>query len=490
MSGTEGRGWYAARKARGGMGLGSQVEERPVRVLIMGAAGRDFHNFNVFFRGNPRFRVVAFTATQIPDIAGRRYPPELAGPGYPEGIPVYPEEELGHLIKLRQVERVVFAYSDVSHEYVMHRASEALALGADFWIMGPDSTMLKSARPVISVCAVRTGAGKSQTSRRVADILKALGKKAAVVRHPMPYGQLDQQVVQRFATRDDLDRHRCTIEEREEYEAHIERGNVVFAGVDYEAILREAEKEGDIVLWEGGNNDLPFYRPDLHIVVADPHRAGHEVTYHPGEANLRMADVVVINKVDTATPEAVDTVRRHLSQVNPLATVVEAASPLTVEDGARLTGKKVVVVEDGPTLTHGEMRYGAGVLVARRWGAELVDPRPYARGSIAETYQKYPHIGPLLPAMGYGPEQLQELQDTLADVPADLVVVATPIDLARVISLNRPAVRVRYELQEIGRPNLGDILQDFFRRRLPRREPLKRKLEPRRIRLCRHVPAF
>ncbi|MEW6546211.1 MAG: cyclic 2,3-diphosphoglycerate synthase [Bacillota bacterium] len=456
----------------------------------MGAAGRDFHNFNVFFRGNPRFRVVAFTATQIPDIAGRRYPPELAGPGYPEGIPVYPEEELGHLIKLRQVERVVFAYSDVSHEYVMHRASEALALGADFWIMGPDSTMLKSARPVISVCAVRTGAGKSQTSRRVADILKALGKKAAVVRHPMPYGQLDQQVVQRFATRDDLDRHRCTIEEREEYEAHIERGNVVFAGVDYEAILREAEKEGDIVLWEGGNNDLPFYRPDLHIVVADPHRAGHEVTYHPGEANLRMADVVVINKVDTATPEAVDTVRRHLSQVNPLATVVEAASPLTVEDGARLTGKKVVVVEDGPTLTHGEMRYGAGVLVARRWGAELVDPRPYARGSIAETYQKYPHIGPLLPAMGYGPEQLQELQDTLADVPADLVVVATPIDLARVISLNRPAVRVRYELQEIGRPNLGDILQDFFRRRLPRREPLKRKLEPRRIRLCRHVPAF
>lgn len=470
--------------------MGSQVEERPVRVLIMGAAGRDFHNFNVFFRGNPRFRVVAFTATQIPDIAGRRYPPELAGPGYPEGIPVYPEEELGHLIKLRQVERVVFAYSDVSHEYVMHRASEALALGADFWIMGPDSTMLKSARPVISVCAVRTGAGKSQTSRRVADILKALGKKAAVVRHPMPYGQLDQQVVQRFATRDDLDRHRCTIEEREEYEAHIERGNVVFAGVDYEAILREAEKEGDIVLWEGGNNDLPFYRPDLHIVVADPHRAGHEVTYHPGEANLRMADVVVINKVDTATPEAVDTVRRHLSQVNPLATVVEAASPLTVEDGARLTGKKVVVVEDGPTLTHGEMRYGAGVLVARRWGAELVDPRPYARGSIAETYQKYPHIGPLLPAMGYGPEQLQELQDTLADVPADLVVVATPIDLARVISLNRPAVRVRYELQEIGRPNLGDILQDFFRRRLPRREPLKRKLEPRRIRLCRHVPAF
>lgn len=468
----------------------NQGEERPVRVLIMGAAGRDFHNFNVFFRENPRFRVVAFTATQIPDIAGRRYPPELAGPGYPDGIPIYPEEELGHLIKLRQAERVVFAYSDVSHEYVMHRASEALALGTDFWIMGPDTTMIRSSRPVISVCAVRTGAGKSQTSRRVADILRSMGKKAVVVRHPMPYGQLDQQVVQRFATREDLDRHRCTIEEREEYEAHIERGNVVFAGVDYAAILREAEKEGDVILWEGGNNDLPFYRPDLHIVVADPHRAGHEVTYHPGEANLRMADAVVINKVDTAVPEAVDTIRRHLNQVNPLATVVEAASPLTVGDGARLTGKKVVVVEDGPTLTHGEMPYGAGVLAARRWGAELVDPRPYARGSIAETHRKYPQVGPLLPAMGYGSEQLRELEETLAAVPADLVVVATPIDLARVITLPRPSVRVKYELQEIGRPNLEDVLGDFFHRRLPRREPLRKKLEPRRLGLRRHVPAF
>lgn len=456
----------------------------------MGAAGRDFHNFNVYFRGNPRFRVVAFTAAQIPDIAGRRYPPELAGPGYPEGIPVYPEEELAHLIKLRQVDRVVFAYSDVSHQYVMHRASEVLALGADFWIMGPESTMLESSRPVISVCAVRTGAGKSQTSRRVVDILRAMGKKAVVVRHPMPYGQLDQQVVQRFATREDLDRHRCTIEEREEYEAHIERGNVVFAGVDYEAILREAEKEGDVIVWEGGNNDLPFYRPDLHIVVADPHRAGHEVTYHPGEANLRMADVVVINKLDTAGPEAVDTVRRHVSEVNPLATVIEAASPLTVADGARLARRKVVVVEDGPTLTHGEMSYGAGVLAARRWGAELVDPRPYARGSIAETYRKYPHIGPLLPAMGYGAEQLRELEETLAGVPADLVVVATPIDLARVISLPCPSVRVRYELQEIGRPNLEDVLGDFFRRRLARRESLKKKLQPRRLGLRRHVPPF
>lgn len=456
----------------------------------MGAAGRDFHNFNVFFRDNPRFRVVAFTAAQIPDIAGRRYPPELAGPGYPEGIPIYPEEELGHLIKLRQVERVVFAYSDVSHEYVMHRASEALALGADFWIMGPDSTMLSSSLPVISVCAVRTGAGKSQTSRRVAEILRAMGKKAVVVRHPMPYGELDKQVVQRFATRDDLDRHRCTIEEREEYEAHIERGNVVFAGVDYEAILREAEKEGDVILWEGGNNDLPFYRPDLHIVVADPHRAGHEVTYHPGEANLRMAHVVVINKLETAAPEAVDMVRRNLARVNPLATVVEAASPITVQDGARLTGKKVVVVEDGPTLTHGEMRYGAGVLAARRWGAELVDPRPYARGSIAETYRKYPHIGALLPAMGYGPDQLRELQETLAEVPADMVVVATPVDLAAVISLNRPAVRVRYELQEIGRPNLEDVLRDFFGRRFPRRGPVRQKLKTRHVSLRRHVPAF
>jgi len=455
----------------------------------MGAAGRDFHNFNVYFRGNPRFRVVAFTAAQIPDIAGRRSPPELAGPGYPDGIPVYPEEELAHLIKLRQVDRVVFAYSDVSHEYVMHRASQVLALGADFWIMGPDATMLESSRPVISICAVRTGAGKSQTSRRVVDILRAMGKKAVVVRHPMPYGQLDQQVVQRFATREDLDRHRCTIEEREEYEAHIERGNVVFAGVDYEAILREAEKEGDVIVWEGGNNDLPFYRPDLHIVVADPHRAGHEVTYHPGEANLRMADVVVINKLDTAGPEAVDTVRRHVSEVNPLATVIEAASPLTVADGARLARRKVVVVEDGPTLTHGEMSYGAGVLAARRWGAELVDPRPYARGSIAETYRKYPHIGPLLPAMGYGAEQLRELEETLAAVPADLVVVATPIDLARVISLPRPSVRVRYELQEIGRPNLEDVLSDFFRR-LARREPVKKKLQPRRLGLRRHVPPF
>lgn len=466
------------------------VAGEPVRVLIMGAAGRDFHNFNVFFRGNPAYRVVAFTAAQIPDIAGRRYPPELCGPGYPEGVPIYPEEEMAQLIKLRRVQRVVFAYSDVSHQYVMHRASEVLSLGADFWILGPESTMLTSSRPVISVCAVRTGAGKSQTARRVADILRARGKRVAVVRHPMPYGQLDKQVVQRFATREDLERHRCTVEEREEYEPHLERGNVVFAGVDYEAILREAEKEGDVVFWEGGNNDLPFFRPDLHIVVADPHRAGHEVRYHPGEANLRLADAVVINKVDTASPEAVELVRRHLSELNPLATIVEAASPITVEDGAGLRGKKVVVVEDGPTLTHGEMPYGAGVLAAKRWGAELVDPRPYARGSIAETFQRYPHIGALLPAMGYGPRQLEELEATLVDVPADLALVATPVDLARVISLNKPAVRVRYELQEIGRPNLEDVVDDFFRRQLARRNTVKRTLQPRHLSLRRHVRSF
>ncbi|HHY94451.1 MAG TPA: GTPase [Firmicutes bacterium] len=459
----------------------------PIRVLIMGAAGRDFHNFNVVFRDNPAYRVVAFTATQIPDIAGRRYPPSLCGPGYPDGIPIYPEEELPQLVKLHRVDRVVFAYSDVPHEVVMHRASEAMALGADFWLLGPDSTMLVSERPVVSICAVRTGAGKSQTARRVADILRGMGKRVAVVRHPMPYGELDKQVVQRFATRDDLDRHRCTVEEREEYEPHLERGNVVFAGVDYEAILEQAEREGDVVFWEGGNNDLPFFRPDLHIVVADPHRPGHELTYHPGEANVRLADVVVINKVDTAPPDAVEKVRHNVQLLNPLATIVEAASPISVADGARLRGRKVVVVEDGPTLTHGGMTYGAGVVAARRWGAELVDPRPHARGSIAETFRRYQHLGPLLPAMGYGSEQLEELRHTLDDVPAELVLVATPIDLARLIPLNKPAVRVTYELQEIGRPNLEDVMRDFFEHRLGRREVIKRTLEPRRLTLRRHV---
>ncbi|MCS7283934.1 MAG: cyclic 2,3-diphosphoglycerate synthase [Anaerolineae bacterium] len=429
------------------------------RVIIMGAAGRDFHNFNVFFRDNPDYQVVAFTATQIPNIEGRRYPPELAGRLYPEGIPIYPEEELPDLIRRYGVDEVVFAYSDVSHEYVMHRASVALAAGADFRLMGFASTMLKSNKPVVAVCAVRTGSGKSQTTRHVCDVLRKMGKKVVVVRHPMPYGDLTTQVIQRFATYEDLDRYNCTIEEREEYEPHLDRGNVVYAGVDYERILRQAEAEADVVVWDGGNNDFPFFRPDLYIVVADPHRPGHETRYHPGETNLRAADVVVINKIDTATPEGVEGVRRSIREVNPRAIVVDAASPIFVEDPDAIRGKRVLVVEDGPTLTHGEMPYGAGVTAARRFGAaELVDPRPYAVGSIAETFQKYPHIGPLLPAMGYGREQIRELEETINATPCDLVLAATPIDLRRVLKVRYPVDRVRYELQVIGRPTLEEIL--------------------------------
>lgn len=435
----------------------------PVKTIIMGAAGRDFHNFNVFFRNNPDYEVVAFTATQIPDIEGRLYPPELAGPLYPQGIPIYAEEELPELIRKFGVQQVVFAYSDVSHEYVMHKASLVMAAGADFRLMGPKSTQLKSNKPVVSVCAVRTGSGKSQTSRRVALILRELGYRVAAIRHPMPYGNLVRQEVQRFADFDDLDEHECTIEEREEYEPHLVNGVIVYAGVDYEKILRQAEQEVDIILWDGGNNDFPFYVSDFHIVVADPHRPGHESTYHPGEMNARMADVFVINKVDTAQPEAVIAVREALYRLNPRAIQIEAASPLFVEDPQAIRGKRVLVIEDGPTLTHGEMAYGAGYVAARRFGAaEIVDPRPYAVRSIAATYEKYPKTGPILPAMGYGAQQIKDLEETINRAEADLVIIGTPIDLNRLLKINKPTQRVRYELQEIGQPTLADLLREKF----------------------------
>ena len=433
------------------------------RVIIMGAAGRDFHNFNVYFRGNKAYEVVAFTATQIPNIEGRIYPPELAGADYPDGIPIYPESKLTELIKELDIDQVVFGYSDVSYDYVMHRASMVLAAGADFRLMGWKETMLKAQKPVVSICAVRTGSGKSQTTRRVSDILREMGKKVVVVRHPMPYGDLRKQICQRFASYEDLDRHKCTIEEREEYEPHIDRGVVVYAGVDYEKILREAEQEAEVILWDGGNNDLPFYKPDLHIVVTDPHRAGHELAYHPGEANLRLADVVVINKIDTANLEGVATVRENVRATNPDAVIIEAASPIFVEDPGAIRGKRVLVVEDGPTLTHGEMAYGAGIVAARRFGAaEIVDPRPYAVGSIIETFEKYPQTGPLLPAMGYGERQIEELEETINATPCDLVIVATPIDLRQVVEIRRPTQRVRYELQEIGQPTLEEVLAEAF----------------------------
>jgi len=428
------------------------------RVIIMGAAGRDFHNFNMVFRGNPDYQVVAFTATQIPDIDGRVYPAALAGPGYPEGIPILPEDDLAALIRREHIDEVVFSYSDISHEYVMHRASLVMAEGADFRLLGPEHTMLKSEKPVVAVCAARTGSGKSQTTRRVSDILRAAGKKVAVIRHPMPYGDLVRQEVQRFATYDDLTAQDCTIEEREEYEPHLDRGTLVFAGVDYEKILRAAEKEADVILWDGGNNDFSFIKPDVYITVVDPHRPGHEVTYHPGEVNVRLADTVVINKVDTAEPANVALVRQHVAEINPGAMVVEAASPIFVEDAVRLRGQRVLVIEDGPTLTHGGMTYGAGVVAARRFGAELVDPRPFAVGSIRNVYQKYSHLTNLLPAMGYSHEQVRELEATIAATPCDVVLVATPIDLRRIMKIDKPALRVRYELQEIGIPTLVDAL--------------------------------
>ncbi|MGB9906563.1 MAG: cyclic 2,3-diphosphoglycerate synthase [Candidatus Saccharicenans sp.] len=432
------------------------------KVIIMGAAGRDFHNFNVFFRDNKDYRVVAFTATQIPDIEGRKYPAALAGKLYPRGIPIFSEAELTDLIKSYKVDEVHFAYSDVSHEYVMHKASQVLAAGANFVLLGPGDTMIKSRKPVVSVCAVRTGSGKSQTTRKVALTLKAKGRRVVVIRHPMPYGDLVKQAVQRFATYEDLDRHECTIEEREEYEPHIDNGIVVYAGVDYGAILKQAEKEADVILWDGGNNDFPFYRSDLEIVVVDPHRAGHELTYHPGETNFRRADVYVVNKIDTAEPEKVQQVLENIKRINPGAKVIRANSPIFVEDGSRITGKRVLVIEDGPTLTHGGMRYGAGIVAAQKYqAAEIIDPRPYAVGSIKKTFEKYNHLDKVLPAMGYGDRQTRELAATINRIDCDLVVSATPIDLNRVIKVNKPMLRVRYELEEIGSPNLKTVLKDF-----------------------------
>jgi predicted GTPase len=436
-----------------------------IKVVIMGAAGRDFHNFNVYFRNNDAYAVVAFTATQIPGIKGRTYPTELAGVNYPKGIPIFSEEELPKLIKEHDVDRVVFAYSDVSHETVMHKASIALANGADFCLMGPKTTMLKAQVPVVSISAVRTGSGKSQTSRQVARILKSKGLRVVVIRHPMPYGDLRKQISQRYASYEDLDKYQCTIEEREEYEPHIDNGIIVYAGVDYEKILKEAEQEADVIVWDGGNNDLPFYKPDLNIVVADPHRAGHEVTYHPGETNLRMADVVIINKVDTADPKKVEQVKESVKTINPNAIVLDAASPLTADNPDLITGKRVLVIEDGPTLTHGNMPYGAATIMARRLGAsELVDPKPYAVGSIKETYKEYAHLGTILPALGYSDKQIAELKETIDRTPCDVVVIGTPIDLRRVISINKPTVRVKYELQVLGPISLEQVLDDFLKR--------------------------
>jgi len=432
----------------------------------MGAAGRDFHNFNVYFRNNSNYEVVAFTATQIPDIAGRKYPPELSGPLYPEGIPIYLEEDLSDLIKKNEIDQVILAYSDLPHQYVMDKASIVLSSGADFRLMGPKNTMLKAKIPVVSICAVRTGCGKSQTTRKVSEILKRNGYKIAVIRHPMPYGDLREQIWQRYETYADLDRYNCTIEEREEYEPHLDRGNILYAGVDYQEILTRAEKEADLILWDGGNNDLPFYQPDLHIVVTDPHRAGHEMTYYPGEANLRMADVVVINKIDTAELDKINLLRENIHLLAPEAILIEAASPLTVDHSEFIRGKRVLVVEDGPTLTHGGMKYGAGIMAAQKFGAkEIIDPRPYAVGSIAETYVKYPDIGILLPAMGYGKKQVQELEETINAADCDLVIIGTPIDLTRIIQINKKSIRVKYELQEIGRPNLEEVLNQKFKDR-------------------------
>ena len=434
-----------------------------VKTIIMGAAGRDFHNFNLIYRDNDKYDVVAFTATQIPDIEGREYPAELAGELYPSGIPIHDESDLEQLIKDNDIEEVVFSYSDIAHEDVMHKASKVMAWGAHFKILGSEPTMVKSTKPVIAIGAVRTGCGKSQTTRRVAQILKDAGHKVAAIRHPMPYGDLAKQAVQRFATLDDLKKHKCTIEEMEEYEPHINTGTIVYAGVDYEAIVREAEKEADIILWDGGNNDMPFYKPDLNIVVVDPHRPGHERLYYPGETNLLMADVVVINKIDTADTEDIDEVRWSIREANPNAVIIDGASPISVEDANLILGKTALVVEDGPTLTHGEMTYGAGMVAAEKFGAaEVVDPRPYTVGTITETFEKYPDIGELLPAMGYGDQQIKDLEETIAKTKCDVVIIGTPIDLRRVIDIKQPSVRVTYDLQEIGQPTLVDVLKPFI----------------------------
>jgi len=432
------------------------------RLLILGAAGRDFHNFNVLFRNNLDYQVVAFTATQIPDIAGRCYPPELAGRLYPEGIPIFEEKDLENLILDYEIDAVVFSYSDVSHQNLMHVASRAVAADADFWLLGTEHTQIRSSLPVISVCAVRTGCGKSPVSRLVAQELRRQGRRPVVIRHPMPYGDLAKQAVQRFATMEDLDLQQCTIEEREEYEPHLSKGTVVYAGVDYERILRQAEKEADVILWDGGNNDTPFYASGLEIVVVDPHRPGHELAYFPGEVNLRRADVIVINKVDTAESHDIETVRQNIKLNNPKAAVLEMACRVSLPEPYLVKGQRVLVVEDGPTLTHGEMPYGAGVVAAREYGAaQLVDPRPYAVGSIRGTFERYPHLTNLLPAMGYSAIQRHELEETIRRTPCDLVLIATPIDLTRVIKLDRPNLRVTYEVAELTKPGLAEVLAKF-----------------------------
>ena len=441
------------------------MSNNPTNVLIMGAAGRDFHNFNVYFRDNPAYHVAAFTATQIPDIEGRTYPAALAGEQYPDGIPIYLEDELADLIRSHSIDQVVFAYSDVPYHYVMSKGALVNAAGADFIMQGPDSTMLGSSKPVISVCAVRTGSGKTSVSKKICQILRKLGRTSSVVRHPMPYGNLAKQAVQRFSSYEDLDEMDTTIEEREEYETHIDAGCTVFAGVDYEKILRRAEAEADIVVWDGGNNDFPFFKPDLSIVVADPHRAGDGLTYYPGEINLRMADVVVINKQDTAELENIELVRRNILEVNPDVRIIDSASPITVEHPEIIKGKRVLVVEDGPTLTHGGMKYGAGTIGANKAGArEIIDPRPYTVGTITETFRKYPDTGLLLPAMGYSPKQVSDLEETINNADCDAVVIGTPIDLSRVININKPATRVRYEIIEIGGMTLEMIVREFLER--------------------------
>jgi predicted GTPase len=446
---------------------------RARRVVIMGAGGRDFHNFNMFFKANTGYEVVAFTAsTQIPGIDDRKYPASLAGKRYPRGIPIVSEQELPQLVRERDVDLVVFAYSDVSHEYVMHKASWVAGLGCDFMILGPKSTMLKSKVPVVAVNAVRTGSGKSQTTRKVCEVLKAMGKKVVAIRHPMPYGELARQGVQRFATYADLDRHRCTIEEREEYEPHLDRGTIVYAGVDYAEILAAAEKEAEIIVWDGGNNDISFFRPDLQIVVADPHRPGHERTYHPGETNVRLADVVVINKETTTDYANIERVRASVQQLNPDAVIVDAASPITVDRPELIHGRRALVIEDGPTLTHGEMKYGAGIIAARRFGArEIVDPRPWLVGEIRDTFRQYPGIGPLLPAMGYSKDQIRDMERTINACECDVVIVATPIDLRRLVDIRKPAVRVGYELEEIGHPRLDEVIGSLLanKTKAPRR---------------------
>jgi len=437
-------------------------EHKRINTIIVGAAGRDFHNFNMVYRDNEQYNVVAFTAAQIPNIAGRKYPASLAGALYPKGIPIYEEKDLEQLIVTHSVDEVVFSYSDVPYRRVMSIGSRATAAGASFKLLSARETMIESSKPVISVCAVRTGSGKSQTCRKVAKLLHEFGFRVAAVRHPMPYGDLEKQKVQRFAAVADLKKHKCTIEEMEEYEPHIVSGTIIYAGVDYEAILRQAENDADIIIWDGGNNDLPFYKPDVHIVVADPLRVGDELTYYPSEANLRMADVVIINKIDSATPEAVIKLRENIRSVNTKAKIIDAASPIMLERSDMVAGKKVLVIEDGPTLTHGEMRIGAGTVAAQKFGAaEIIDPRPYATGEIKKTYQTYPKIGTLLPAMGYSDQQIRDLEATINKVPCDVVIIGTPIDLKRIVKIKKPALRVTYELEEIGEPSLRTILSEF-----------------------------